>query len=99
PSAAVPMEGRVVLKATASAWVQIVGDNQDVIFTRILRAGDTYVVPPRADAMLVTGNAGAVEVVVDGKSMGALGNLGQVRRNIPLDPEKLLSGAAKPPPL
>lgn len=99
PPAAVPAEGRVMLKATASAWVQIVGDNQEVIFTRILRAGDTYVVPPRADAMLVTGNAGAVEIMLDGKALGPLGNLGQVRRNIPLDPEKLLNGAAKPPPL
>lgn len=97
PAAATTAEGRVVLKATASAWVQIVGDNQDVIFTRILRAGDTYVVPARPDALLVTGNAGAVEIMLDGKSLGPLGTLGQVRRNIPLDPEKLLNGAAKPP--
>ncbi|PWR24791.1 helix-turn-helix domain-containing protein [Zavarzinia aquatilis] len=97
PAAAIPAEGRVVLKASASAWVQIVGDNQEVIFTRILRAGDTYVVPARPDALLVTGNAGAVEIELDGKSLGPLGTLGQVRRNIPLDPEKLLNGAAKPP--
>lgn len=97
PTPVLPAEGRVVLKATASAWVQIVGEHQDVIFTKILRAGESYTVPARPDAMLVTGNAGALEVVVDGKSMGALGTLGQVRRNIPLDPEKLLNGAAKPP--
>ncbi len=95
PAAAVG-EGRVVLKATAPAWVQILGPNQEVVFTKILRAGDSYAVP-RADVTLVTGNAGALEIEVDGKPVGPIGNLGQVRRNVPLDPEKLLSGAARPP--
>ena len=96
-AAAVPGEGRVVLRASAPAWVQIMGAGQEVIFTKILRAGDTYTVPARDDAVLVTGNAGALEVLVDGRSLGTLGNLGQVRRNVPLDPEKLLNGAARPP--
>ena len=95
PAAAVG-EGRVVLKATAPAWVQILGPNQEVVFTKILRAGDSYAVP-RADVTLVTGNAGALEIEVDGKPVGPIGSLGQVRRNVPLDPEKLLSGAARPP--
>ncbi len=90
-------EGRVVLKATDAAWVQVQGAGNEILFTKILRAGDTYVVPARPDVVLVTGNAGAVEVIVDGKSLGSLGAVGQVRRNVPLDPEKLLEGAAKPP--
>lgn len=94
---AVPSEGRVVLKATDAAWVQIQGAGAEMIFTKILKAGESYSVPPRADAVLVTGNAGALEIFVDGKSMGLLGSAGQVRRNVPLDPEKLLSGAARPP--
>jgi len=94
---AIPGEGRVVLKATDAAWVQIQGSGNEMLFTKILRAGETYVVPARADATLVTGNAGALEIFVDGKSIGPLGAAGQVRRNVPLDPDKLLGGAARPP--
>ncbi|MCF4167035.1 DUF4115 domain-containing protein [Zavarzinia compransoris] len=99
PTTAPPVsgEGRVIIRATAPAWVQIMGAGQEVIFTKILRAGDSYTVPAREDAVLVTGNAGAVEILVDGQSMGFLGEAGQVRRNVPLDPEKLLNGAARPP--
>lgn len=97
PAPPISGEGRVVIRATAPAWVQIMGAGQEVIFTKILRAGDSYTVPAREDAILVTGNAGAVEILVDGQSVGVLGEAGQVRRNVPLDPEKLLNGAARPP--
>lgn len=85
---------RVVVRAKADAWVQVQGANNELLLTRILRAGDTYMAPDRSDLTLMTGNAGALEAIVDGALVGALGPEGQVRRDISLDAEKLLGVAS-----
>lgn len=83
---------RIVLNATDEVWLQIrEGDN--ALVTRILRKGDTYRVPNRSGLTLLTGNAGALEILVDGKPAPMLGPLGAVRRDVALDPQSLLSGA------
>lgn len=82
---------RIVLRARAESWVQVQGANNELLLTRMLRAGDSYRVPNRDGLLLMTGNAGAIEVIVDGVLLGALGPDGQVRRDIPLDPAKLRS--------
>jgi cytoskeleton protein RodZ len=53
-------------------------------------------VPDRPGLTLLTGNAGALEVLVDGEAVPAIGPKGQVRRDIALDPERLKSGTAAP---
>jgi cytoskeleton protein RodZ len=63
-----------------------------------LRAGDTYFVPNRPGLLLLTGNAGALEVSVDGQALPPIGPIGAVRRNVSLDPENLLSTAGQPAP-
>ncbi len=60
--------------------------------TRIFRPGDVYLVPNRPGLTLMTGNAGGLEVIVDGKMIAPLGPEGAVRRDIVLDPAKLLAG-------
>lgn len=77
-------DARVVLRARADSWVQIQGAGNELLLTRILRAGDTYRTPNREDLLLMTGNAGAIELILDGESLGTLGPEGEVRRNIPL---------------
>src|SRR5690606_273472 len=57
---------RVVLHATADAWIQVQGPREELLMTRILRPGDTYMVPDRTDLVLMTGNAGGLEVQLDG---------------------------------
>jgi cytoskeleton protein RodZ len=80
---------RVVLRARAESWVQIQGANNELLLTRMLRPGDSYHAPNRTDLVLMTGNAGAIEIMVDGEALGTLGPMGQVRRNIKLDAEQL----------
>ncbi len=87
-------DARVVVRAKADAWVQVQGANNELLLTRILRAGDTYMAPDRSDLTLMTGNAGALEAIVDGALVGALGPEGQVRRDISLDADKLLGAAS-----
>ncbi len=85
---------RVVLRARADSWVQIQGANSELVLTRMLRAGDTYQVPNRDDLVMITGNAGGIIFVVDGKAFPPMGPDGAVRRNIPLAPEELLARVA-----
>jgi cytoskeleton protein RodZ len=83
---------RVSITATADSWVQVQGPDNELLLTRILRTGDSYRVPNRSGLTMVTGNAGALQVFVDGKAAEPLGPIGVVRRNISLDPESLLAG-------
>jgi len=85
-------EARVVVRAKGESWVQIRDAEGQAIFTRVLRPGDVYRVPSRPGLTLMTGNAGAVELVVDGTAQAPLGAAGIVRRNVPLDADKLRSG-------
>ncbi len=87
---------RIVLRATQDSWVQIRDGNDDLLLTRVLRRGDEYRVPAEAGLTLLTGNAGGIEIVVDGAALSPLGPVGAVRRNIKLDPERLLDGTAIP---
>jgi cytoskeleton protein RodZ len=87
-------DSRVVLRAVADSWIQVKGADNDLILTRILRPGDAFLAPNRDDLWLTTGNAGGLEVLVDGQLMPALGPPGAVRRDIPLSAEALTSGRA-----
>lgn len=65
-----------------------------MLMTRLLRSGETYAVPDRSGLMLLTGNAGALEIRVDGEAVPTLGPEGAVRRSIALDAGRLKSGTA-----
>jgi cytoskeleton protein RodZ len=84
---------RIILRATQDSWVQVRDRNEDLLFTRVLRAGDSYQVPNQSGLTLLTGNAGGLEVEVDGTALGALGPVGTVRRNVALEPAGLLDGS------
>ena len=87
-------EARVVIKATTESWVQVLSRDGDLLLTRILRPGDQYLVPNRNDLFLMTGNAGGIEITVDGKPVPAIGEPGVARDSVALVPERLLSGTA-----
>ncbi len=85
---------RIVIRATQESWVQVRNRFDVPLITRVLRAGDTYYVPNRDGLTLVTGNAGGLEIEVDSVRLPPLGSVGAIRRQIALDPTKLLAGTA-----
>jgi cytoskeleton protein RodZ len=87
---------RVILRARERAWIQVSSRAGDYVFTRTLEAGEAFVVPNRSDLELWTGNAGGLEVLVDGTSVPALAGGGAVRRHVSLDPDRLLEAAGQP---
>jgi cytoskeleton protein RodZ len=85
---------RIEIKATADCWVQIRGPDQAIVFSRVLKTGETYRVPARSGLVLRTGNAGALAIAVDGKQVPPIGPAGALRRNVVLDPAALAGGTA-----
>ena len=91
----VPASGaRILLKATADSWVQVRDGANAPLMTRVLKPGDVLKVPDRDGLTLMTGNAGGLDILVDGEAVPSLGAPGQVRRNVALDADKLKAGTA-----
>ena len=83
---------RIVVRATADSYVAVRTSDNEPLFSQLMRPGDSYEVPSGADLVLETGNAGGLQISVGGKRVPPLGPIGEIRRNIPLNAEKLLSG-------
>ena len=95
-----PDAGRILLRASADAWILVKDRNGTILLNRTMKAGETWPVPPRPDLLLTTGNAGGTDILVDGVSTPSAGGSGTVRRDIPLDPDQIkdgrLAGAGTP---
>ena len=102
PSGASPVQsaqadagaGRILLRAREENWVQVRDGANAPVMTRILKPGDVLKVPDRNGLTLMTGNAGGLDILVDGEAVPSLGAIGQVRRNVALDGDKLKAGTA-----
>jgi cytoskeleton protein RodZ len=86
--------GEVVIRATADSWIQIRDARQSVLLTRVLKAGESCRAPARPGLSMRTGNAGGLEITVDGVAAPPIGGRGMVRRNVALDGHALLAGSA-----
>jgi cytoskeletal protein RodZ len=83
-------QARVVLHATADSWVQVRDKGSNLLFTRVLKPGEHYNVPNQQGLTLIAGNAGGLDITVDGMETPRIGDLGRVARNVSLDPDHLL---------
>lgn len=89
--------GRVVLLAHENAWVQVRSTSRDYVRTRTLVAGERFVLPDRADLSLWSANAGGVEILVDGRSVGRAGESGATIKGLPLAVDSLKQRMAAAP--
>jgi cytoskeleton protein RodZ len=94
-SGAVPTAAsKVTIRALADCWIQIRASDQSIVFSRILKSGEVYSVPARTGLSMRTGNAGALEIAIDGKPAPPIGGIGMLRRDVALDPAELAAGTA-----
>jgi cytoskeleton protein RodZ len=70
------------------------GADSAIVYSRVLKAGEVYKVRGKAGLFLRTGNAGALQIAVDGKTAPPIGTIGTMRRNVALDPAELSAGTA-----
>ena len=82
-----------ITRASPIAGSRCATPTRSIVFSRVLKAGETYQVP-RAGLILRTGNAGALAMLVDGKPAPSIGALGTLRRNVTLDRRRCCAGTA-----
>ena len=87
-----PANHRVVLRAKIDTWVEVAAAEGVPVLSRLMREGETFVVPSRPGLMMTTGNAGGIDILIDGKAIPQLGPVGEIRTNIVLDAQSLLDG-------
>ncbi|MGZ6006767.1 MAG: RodZ domain-containing protein [Rhizomicrobium sp.] len=81
---------RVVLRIHVATRILVQGPDGIVYMNRTLNPGDTYQVPNKVGVTLTTTNAGAVELDLDGQSMGYAGQGAGVAEAISLDPQAIV---------
>ena len=92
---AVETTSRIKLIAREASWIQVRDLNtNELILSKVLLKGHVYEVPGRPGLGLMTGNAGALDVSVDGDHVPSLGKLGQTRQKIILNVDRLREGTA-----
>jgi len=75
----------MVLKATGNSWVEIEDLDGNVLMTRLMRPGETYVVPNIIGLTFNTGNAGALSLSQGDKIVPKLGKIGEIITARPLN--------------
>lgn len=85
-----PKPHPVVMKAIEDVWLEIRDGEGKPVFSRVLKTGEEYWVPADENSYaMTTGNAGGLQMVIDGVEMSPMGQTGEVRRNIALNPAAL----------
>jgi cytoskeleton protein RodZ len=80
---------RIVLRAAADTHIAVRGADGRVFINRLLNAGDRYNVPNLVGLSLSSDNAGALEMDLDGTTMGRAGADQQAINGIILDPKAI----------
>jgi cytoskeleton protein RodZ len=75
----------LVLKATGNSWVEIEDMEGNILMTRLMRPGETYVVPDINGLTFNTGNAGALSLSQGDIIVSKLGEVGEIITARPLN--------------
>jgi cytoskeleton protein RodZ len=81
---------RVIIRARGPVRVTVKGPDGSILLNRDLQAGDTYQAPNEPGITLATSDGGALEMDVDGKNLGTVGEPQQVLGRVSLEPESLM---------
>jgi cytoskeleton protein RodZ len=79
----------LTLRATSASWVEIIRNDGEEVMTKLMRAGDTYVIDSRDRLYLSTGNAGGLELLFNDGTVRSVGESGEILRDLLLDASKL----------
>ena len=81
---------RITLRVHRPTRVAVQGGRNRVFIDRTLSPGDTYRVPNMVGLRLTAPDAGAVEVILDGASIGFVGKDGVTARGLSLNPQNII---------
>ena len=77
----------MVLKSSGNSWVEIEDLDGNSYLTRLMRSGETFVVPDKKGLTLSTGNAGVLSLTFGSIHIPKLGSVGEVISSRPLNIE------------
>jgi hypothetical protein len=80
----------VVLRITQPTRVLVQTEDGRAFINKELQSGDTYQVPNMGGLALTAEHGDAVEILLDGKSVGKAGRTGGAAEALPLDRESLM---------
>ncbi len=87
-----------VIMATADSWIEVQDPAGNILFSKVLHAGESWPVPNIAGLTMTAGNAGATEISTNGTAGAPLGAMGAVVHNYALTPPSPAAPAASPAP-
>lgn len=83
----------IIVQAIGESWIKIEDGRGNTVFSRVLVPGDVYYLPQGDKYKATFGNAGGVDIWVDGKLAPKLGAANTRKGNIAMTAENLMSGA------
>lgn len=86
---------QVKLSVREDAWIRIIDTDREILVDRILLAGEEFSLTNRKGLTLMTGNAGALSILVGDIVVSSLGRRGEIRDRISLDRNDLLINTAR----
>ena len=81
---------RVELRVYKPTRLLVEGADNTVFINRTLRPGDVYRAPNLVGLTLTTPDGGAIEIILDGSSMGFAGKRGVTAEGLSLDPQSIV---------
>lgn len=82
----------LVFEAISDAWVEVRDENEKVIFTKVMRAGESYALPNQhLGGEISAGNGGGIAARINGRRIGVIGKPGEVVSGVKLDPHYIAS--------
>ena len=85
----------VIFQATQEAWVKVEDGRGNTVFSRVLVPGDVYYVPNGNKYKATFGNAGGIDIWVNGKLIPDVGKDNARVAGISLSPDSLLKTKSK----
>ncbi len=82
---------RIILRVHRSTHVGVEGARKHMFIDRVLFPGDTYRVPNIAGVRLHAQDAGAIELILDGSSVGFAGEDGVTAKGLSLNPQSIIA--------
>lgn len=82
---AAPALGETIV-ATSDSWIEVRDATGNILFSKVLRAGESWPVPDESGLTMTTGNAGGTVIANNGKNGPPLGAVGSVLHNYVLTP-------------
>ena len=79
------ISSELIIKATATSWVEIVREDGEVSVSKLMRSGDSLVATIGNNLFLSTGNAGGLTLQTSTIEPFSAGNVGEILRDLPLN--------------